>query len=379
MNGTIIGAGIGGLTTAIALQHQNINTNIYEASSQLLPIGAGILVPPNAMAVMDKLGLAETITQNGVTISKIAIDNIKGTTISCNDASHQHASKKYNTIAIHRGALQQILLSNIAANTLITDKKCTDVLQDHHHAQAWFHDGTSQKSDFLIGADGLNSNIRKILFPNTHLRNAEQLCWRGVANYSLDNKRRQQLTEIWGNGTRFGYVQINDNEVYWYATKKPNSQSIGTKNTVQQLPEDFSRYPKAVSNIIHQTPPQNIIKNLIHDLPPQPRWGRNRITLIGDAAHPMTPNLGQGGAQAIEDAWALSQHLASDLTATEAFQNFYDSRHAKANKIIKMSWQIGQISNISNKFLCSARNIALSLVPAPVATKQSNFIYQLDK
>ncbi len=378
MNGIIIGAGIGGLTTAIALQQRNINVNIYESSPTLLPVGAGILVPPNAMAVMDKLGLVDAVITHGITISKLAIEDTKGKPISLTNASYQSETGKYNTVAIHRGILQKILLEAIKPNTLITDKKCINTTQDHHETHAWFHDGTSHKSDFLIGADGLNSNIRKTLFPKVILRNANQLCWRGVANYSPGQKHQQQLTEVWGNGTRFGYVQINDNEVYWYATKKASLlKNINDKNNTQYLRKEFSEYSNTVLDIINSTKNESIITNHIHDLPPKSSWGRDRIILIGDAAHPTTPNLGQGGAQAIEDAWALTQHLTSSNSITKAFQHFYESRHTKANKIIQMSWKIGQASNISNKYLCSLRNLILSTAPTSITQKQSQYIYRL--
>lgn len=378
MRGIIIGAGIGGLSTAIAMQMRDINVKVFEAATSLNPVGAGILVPPNAMTILDRYNLAQQVRDGGCPIESLVILDSEGKRISKTPAHYSKTGIVYQTIAIHRGTLQKILLSALAPDTVFTDKQCLAVSSGVNGAEATFRDGTKVYGEFLVGADGIHSRVRESIFPDSPLRYSGQTCWRGVSNMTLPPKWLMQLTEVWGTGLRFGFVPIAAAQVYWYATKREGAGGIDDPTNIkQQLFDLYGEFLDPVGEIISQTNPSSIIRDDISDLAPLTSWFSNSAILTGDAAHASTPNLGQGGAQAIEDSWVLAEKIASCETLQNAFEKFQASRFAKVNKIVRVSWQIGQATNLSNKMACEIRNTLFRCVPSFVAKQQSRWIYNV--
>lgn len=378
MMGIIIGAGIGGLSTAIAMQMRHINIKVFEAATILNPIGAGILVPPNAMTILDRYNLAQQVRDGGKPIDSLAILDSEGKSISKTPAHYSKNGTIHQTIAIHRGALQTILLNALAPGTVLTNKQCVEVSAGVTSAEATFQDGTKVFGEFLVGADGIHSKVRESIFPDSPLRYSGQTCWRGVSNIALPQKWLMQLTEVWGVGLRFGFVPIADAQVYWYATKREDAGGIDDpRNLKQQLFKLYEEFLDPVGEIILQTDPSSIIRDDINDLAPLTTWFSSSVILTGDAAHASTPNLGQGGAQAIEDSWVLTEKIATCETMQSAFEKFQESRFAKVQKIVNVSWQIGKATNISSKMACEIRNTLFRYLPSFMAKQQSRSIYDV--
>lgn len=378
MRGIIIGAGIGGLSTAIAMQMRDINVKIFEAAHQLNPIGAGILVPPNAMTILDRYKLAQHVRDVGSPIESLAVLDSRGKRISKTPAHYSKNGRIYQTTAIHRGALQNILLGALAPNTLSTNSPCVNVCAGVDDVEATFRDGTKVRGEFLVGADGIHSKVRESIFPNCPLRYSGQTCWRGVSNVTLSRKWLAQLTEVWGAGLRFGFVSISKTQIYWFATKL---EAAGGKddatNIKQKLIQQYREFLDPVGEIISHTDPTLIIRDDISDLAPLKTWFSSSIILVGDAAHATTPNLGQGGAQAIEDSWVLAEKIATCDTLKNAFESFQAARFAKVNKIVNVSWQIGKLTNLTNTMACSIRNTLFRCAPTFMAKQQSRALYDV--
>ncbi len=378
MKGIIIGAGIAGLSAAISMRQRGIDFEIFEAVSNLTPVGAGILVPPNAMAILSRYGLSEQVQEHGTRINFLVVVDSRARIISKTPADYSKNGTTYPTVAIHRGKLQQILLKALPDKHVTTGKRC---IEANIHAQgvtARFSDNSRVDGDFLIGADGIHSAIRESIFPNSPLRYSGQTCWRGIANVELPRQWLTQLTEVWGAGLRFGFVPISRGQVYWYATKRESPGGTGDREKIkQQLMSIYSSFPDPIAEIISHTDMPSIIRDDIYDLAPLRSWSSGRAILIGDAAHASTPNLGQGGAQAIEDSWVLADKIASCKSLHEAFQSFQAARLSKVEKIVSVSWQIGRVTNLSNKLACVARNTLFRCVPTFVAKQQARFLYDV--
>jgi 2-polyprenyl-6-methoxyphenol hydroxylase-like FAD-dependent oxidoreductase len=378
MRGIIIGAGIGGLSTAIAMQMRHINVNVFEAATSLNPIGAGILVPPNAMTILDRYNLAQQVRDGGNPIETLTVLDSEGKRISKTPAHYSKNGIVHQTIAIHRGVLQKILLSALAPDTVLTSKRCAEVSAGINGAEATFRDGTKVCGEFLVGADGIHSKVRESIFPDSPLRYSGQTCWRGVSSIALPKKWLMQLTEIWGAGLRFGFVPIADTQVYWYATKREDAGGIDDPaNIKKQLVDLYGEFLEPVGEIILQTDTFSIIRDDISDLASVTSWFSNSVILIGDAAHASTPNLGQGGAQAIEDSWVLAEKITTCETLQSAFEKFQASRFAKVKRIVNVSWQIGKATNLSNKMACEIRNTLFRCVPSFMTKQQSRLIYDV--
>ena len=378
MKGIIIGAGIGGLSAAISMRQRGIDFDIFEAVPNLTPVGAGILVPPNAMTILGRYGLSEQVQAHGSRIKSLVVMDTQARVISKTSSEYSKNNITYPTVAIHRGKLQQILLAALPDKHVTTGKRCIEACIHAQGVAARFSDNSRVEGDFLIGADGIHSVIRESIFPNSPLRYSGQTCWRGIANLELSRQWATQLTEVWGAGLRFGFVPISSGQVYWYATKRESSGGTEDREKItQQLISIYRSFPDPIAEILSRTDMPSIIRDDIYDLAPLRSWFSGRAILVGDAAHASTPNLGQGGAQAIEDSWVLADKIASCKSLPEAFQNFQASRLPKVEKIVSVSWQIGRVTNLSNKLACVARNTLFRCVPSFVAKQQARLIYDV--
>lgn len=370
----IIGAGIGGITTAIALEKKGIKCRIFEQTETIKPVGAGIILANNAMQVYKKLGLKNTIEAYGNPISSVNITKDNLGIISSMDLSYFEKIHDVKNIAIHRGALQKILLDQLKETEIHLNHKLKNVVKKEGGHSLHFSNGTIENSFKLIGADGLNSMVRKELFKNNSIRKANQICWRGITDYNLPKEYKNKLNEAWGNSGRFGFVPLTKNKVYWYALK--TLQKSKENYSVNQIEEYYKNYNPLIKEIITSTPKENIHTAEIEDLKPMYKWHNQNVCLIGDAAHATTPNMGQGACQAIEDAYVLSECL-SKYNCNDAFREFQNIRITKAHKVVKASWSLGKLAHISNPFLITLRNKIMVLTPPSISRKQSQGIFQL--
>ena len=279
----IIGAGIGGLTTAIALEQKGFSVRIFEQATALKPVGAGIILASNAMQVLDKLGFRVLIENNSTPVSSIQIAKGDLTPLSKIDLSF--FEKKYNLSnrAIHRGQLQSLLLTQLKKTELFLGHELSSIHSNTNGQTLHFKNGKSIESSLLIGADGINSTVRKLVFEQDAtqdtIRKAGQICWRGIATIALPSMYNGTLIEAWGKTDRFGFVPLTDQRVYWYALQSGGSLTdIGSKEKISDV---FSTYNPMVNQIISSTNPDHIHVAEIKDLEPMKNWYKAHICLMG--------------------------------------------------------------------------------------------------
>lgn len=374
---TIIGAGIGGLTTALVFEKLNINYQLFEKAKGPNALGAGIWLAPNALQVLEFTGVLDNVTQAGNIINRITLTNEKLNTLV--DSSQLPAKEKYgfSTVAIHRGKLQSVLINALPKNKIQWNKAFKSYTQDNNNNNitVTFSDGSQTKSTYLIGADGINSKVRVQLFPESTIRFSGQTCWRGVMQTALPEDYKDRGIEIWGKGIRFGLSQLSNNETSWFAVKK--SKAFGKDDTAvlkEKLHAYYKNFHPLVHNLIDNTDLEHIIRNDITDLKPLKSWQKQNVCLLGDAAHATTPNMGQGGAQAIEDAYYLGQIIAENPNKNN-FKAFEKKRFKKANAIVNQSWRTGKIAHF--KTLAPIRNIIFKSIPKPILDKTMFSVYEL--
>lgn len=382
MKVVIIGGGIGGLCTAIALKQAGIDFEIYEAATELKPIGAGIVMASNAMQVFQKMGIEQKIIAAGYEIENaIGVDQSFKTIT--NLSVKEKVTKKYGigSYAIHRGILQQILINELHHNKIHLNKRLKTLVQTENRVHLKFEDGCTTDADIVIGADGIRSAVRKSIMGEIPLRYSGQTCWRGISKLSLSAEMKSNSYEIWGNegGSRFGMVPISDNEVYFFATFQTEA---GGKDEVgkvkRKLLSIYSKFGDVPKQIIEARLEENIIRSDIYDFKPISQWWKGRVVLIGDAAHATTPNLGQGGCQAVEDAYVLAQCLKENSIPENAFKQFQNIRFEKAAHVVNLSWTLGSLTNIKNPFLQSMRNGLMRMIPESVSIKQLDKVLRLN-
>lgn len=375
---TIIGAGIGGLTTALAFEKLGIEYEIYEKARQLVPVGAGILLTPNALTVFEWLGILGSLMESGDSMNRITLANAQMSPLF---DYHQEDIKKefgYHSINIHRWELQRILLDHIPSHKIHLGKSFVKFEQKENVTSLLFEDNTTVVTDYVIGADGINSNIRKQLFPKSTLRYSGQTCWRGVCQLdteeTLDYQHRG--VEMWGDQVRFGISKIEKDTFYWFAVilSPPNGKDVpGTiKSTLSEI---FKNFHPIVQKLIDTTMEEQMIRSDLYDVKPMSHWYKENICLIGDAAHATTPNMGQGGAQAIEDAYFLA-HTINEVWTDNVFKVFQKKRMRKVNSIVRQSWMLGKTGHW--KLLSGLRNRILKHTPWSLFKTKWKKVYRLE-
>ena len=378
MKYSIIGAGIGGLTTALAFEKNGIDYHIYEKASELSEVGAGIWLAPNALQVLEHLGVLGAVKAKGNSIDRITLGKADLNPISDNFQDNIKKQFGFSTIAIHRAELQKILLNKIPGEKISLAKgfqsfqKLNDDL-----IKIKFDDKSEILTDCLIGADGINSKVRMQLFPDSKTRFSGQTCWRGVANIKLSEEFQNRGMELWGNQIRFGISKIANDKVYWFAVAmdKPNQKDdVNLKK--QKLLKMYNQFDPLVKELISATSEKAILRNDINDLETLKNWHKGNVCLIGDAGHATTPNMGQGGAQAIEDAYYLGNLIKSNFNEN-VFNLFQQKRQSKVNTIVKQSWATGKIAHW--KYGRNFRNFLLKSMPKRILENKMKEMYKIEK
>ncbi|MCO5234275.1 MAG: FAD-dependent oxidoreductase [Chitinophagales bacterium] len=372
MDIAIIGAGIGGLTTALALKQNGQKVTIYESADEIKSVGAGILLASNAMQVFKKLGVHKKIENAGRIISNIKTTDAQLNTLYSVELSSFEKKYGANSVAIHRADLHKILADEIGFENIKLSKRLLKIDKGNGF-KLNFDDETSVKCEALIGADGIKSIVRNQLFGTGTLRDTKQKCWRGVSEFDWTSKYNHEAFESWGKGKRFGFVKISEKNVYWYAVV--NESFMKDNVTITELFQEF--HPEIVK-IISETPEEKIIFNDIKDLQPITKWQDGNVCLIGDAAHATTPNMGQGACQAVEDAYVIGQLFAQGKTVKEIFALYEKLRIEKAHYIVNTSWKFGKVAHYKNSFAVWLRNTLVKLTPQSAIEKQLDKVFSIE-
>lgn len=366
----IIGGGIAGLTTALALQKKNLDFIVFEAVPEVKAVGAGISLAGNAMRVLKKLGVDEEVKRRGHLISSMIIEDDNGKRISVMDAEKLSREHGLDNVAIHRADLHQVLLSTLDRDKIVTGKKAIDFKEDSEGITLFFDDGSKVHGTSAIIADGIHSSIRKKIVPGVVPRYSGYTCWRGVVENKWNIER--YAVETWGPNGRFGYVPIGNNKVYWFACKNaPLKDTMMSQFRIADLVDTYKKYPHPIPEILNHTSDDDLIWSDISDLKPISQYAYNRILLVGDAAHATTPNLGQGACMAMEDALFVAEEICKQPESiVRAFKSFEQKRIPRAHYIVNTSFRLGKLSQLENPVLTKLRNMLFRLIPDWVNEKQ---------
>lgn len=367
----IVGGGIGGLTTALALQQNGQKVTVYESAPEIRPVGAGIAMASNAMQVFDRLGIRGKIENAGCKISKVIITDAKLNTLSTTGLTRFEEKYGVHNIAIHRADLQKILAEEIGFENIQLSKRLLKI-EEKGGFELAFDDNTLVNADVVIGADGIKSTVRNQLFGPGVIRDTHQRCWRGVCEFDNSSKYDQEAYEAWGKGKRFGFVKISNTKLYWYAVV--NSSLMKQTIAIDELFQDF--HPEML-RMISDTPKDKIIFSDLTDLQPMTQWQKGNACLIGDAAHATTPNMGQGACQAVEDAYVLGKLIGQGRSVEDVFAQYEKFRMAKAHFIVDTSWKMGKVAHYQNPVAVWCRNTLVKAVPGSVNEKQFDKIFDI--
>ncbi|HBB98248.1 MAG TPA: hypothetical protein DC054_22920 [Blastocatellia bacterium] len=386
----IIGAGIGGLTAALALRQFGFEPQVFEQAPALLDVGAAILMWPNAMRVLRQLGLADAVRQHGGIMEQARWLNYDGRLLN----NFRFPKTDLPPMALHRAELQHVLLNALSENSIHLDHVFESYEQRAGDIVARFADGRSFECDALIGADGLHSRARTQLLNDGPPTEHDYVAWRGVVNSPAPSITPGTAYEIYGRGQRFGIGTLGSGKIGWWASinkdlsgsKKTNEHEAHELNR-DELLRSFDGWWAPVPELIRATPASALIRNVTCDRRPARKWGEGSMTLLGDAIHPITPNLGQGGCLAIEDAAILARCLnkygpadkqGGVASVTGALRKFEALRFARTATIRRYSRIYGVVGQWESQWAVRLRRLALSLVPAALTERLLRTLFDYD-
>lgn len=372
----IVGGGLGGLSMALALQQRHWNVRVYEKAPELREIGAGIVLPANAMHILEKFGVADRVRALGSPVKKAEIRTWDGKRLL--DVPVHQQAQRYGSYSylIHRPLLQGILYDRLQPDTVVFDKKLYAIEQEGEKITGVFSAHHTDTGDVLIGADGVHSAVRRILWGDISLRYAGFTAIRGISRF-VDERFPVELGggfEAWGRGKRFGFSHLGQGLLLWFAAVNVpegffirNFPSTPYKKIALDL---FRGWWHPIEAVIASTAESSILVHDVFDFHPLKKWGRGCATLLGDAAHAMLPNLGQGGAQAWEDAWTLARCLDEYPQISEAFWQYERLRIPRTTHIVHRARRMGAMMQREHPFVIALRNAMLRVVPVRIQMKQ---------
>jgi 2-polyprenyl-6-methoxyphenol hydroxylase-like FAD-dependent oxidoreductase len=372
----IAGAGIGGLALGCALRRAGRPFVIVERAPTLDPIGAGITLSPNALAALELLGIAPAVRAAGNEMAEGVICDRRGKVllgigsqnnppVRIGQPAPRHTMGK--TVGIARASLQKVML-DVVGDAVQTGREVTGFAPHPGGISVSFAQGDPIDGELLVGADGLRSAVRRIQRGDEPLRYAWYTSWRALVD-DVELPAPGRFSESWGPGSRFGIVPLGPRRVYWFAVADAPAGQRDPEDPRPALRARFAAWHAPIDRLIAATAPDRIFRADIFDRPPIDRWAQDGAVLLGDAAHPMTPNLGQGGCQAIEDAVVLADALAREPTIAGALGRYEAQRLGRANRFVVRSMQMGQLAHVRGRPLRWLRDHALRMIPAKLAAR----------
>jgi 2-polyprenyl-6-methoxyphenol hydroxylase-like FAD-dependent oxidoreductase len=371
----VIGAGIGGLTAAIALKQAGWDVVVHERARELREVGAGITLWTNAMKVLRKLGVSEPIERAAAVLTRSEVRSWRGRLLLASDLTTVNERLQAPTIGIHRADLQAKLADALGREHLILGTTCVSYTQDEKGATALFAEGDEARGQILVGADGINSLVRNQLLGNEPPRYAGYTAWRGVATIHRPEVPLGDTLLAMGRGSQVGMLPIGGGRTYWFATANvPTGESPGPGGNKADLLKRFADWYPPIPAAIESTPESAILRNDIFDRPPVRKWTDGRVTLLGDSAHPTTPNMGQGACQAIESAFVLAKCLGSAENAPAGLLAYEQARFDRTAQITNESWKVGKLFGAEHPLKCWARNRMLGLLGGRIRKETERMI-----
>jgi 2-polyprenyl-6-methoxyphenol hydroxylase-like FAD-dependent oxidoreductase len=352
----VIGAGIGGLTASLALQRRGWQVTTLERAGSLEPVGAGLAIAANGLKALDVLGVGDEIRKLSAIQGEAGLRNRKGRWLMRTTEEAAAARLGDSVVLLRRANLVDALVARLAPGTIRLNTKVTSVEPGSGTVRAGAGDETIElRADLVVAADGIHSTVRTALFPDHPApRYAGVTSWRllipgkGVPGQSF---------ESWGPGNVFAAMAMADGLAYCYATDTVPAGG-GRGDQLAELRRLFGTWHDPIPALLAAASPQSVLRNDVYYLAsPLPAMHLGKVALLGDAAHAMTPNLGQGGCQAIEDAVVLA-HFAG---RRDGLAGYTAARLKRTTAMVTRSAAIARATTVRNPVAVRLRDAGIAL------------------
>lgn len=370
------GGGIGGLTAGIALRRAGFAVRVLERAEEIREIGSGIAISPNAVAALRRIGLDRAVTEAGVVAERLDLYSARGAPLARLSPRDLGPGIDAPFVCIHRATLQGVLLEALGREAVETGCEVVGCETGKDGATLHLRDGRRISGTVLVGADGLRSRVRAGILGDGEPLYAGYTAWRAVT--PPGSVPRPTITsETWGCGHRFGIVPLAGDRVYWYATSNTPAGGKDEPGVLKRgLLDVFGSWHPPIRDLIAATPEEAVLRTDILHRRPVRRWGKGRMTLLGDAAHPMTPNLGQGACLAIEDAVVLAECLGAAPDPAAALRRYESLRWPRAAGIALRAEHLGWIGQWESAPACWLRDRIVAWTPGAFHRFQMRRLFQ---
>ncbi len=334
-NVAIVGAGLGGLATAIALRKQGIEVQIYDKAKNFRPAGVGLGLAPNGLRSLEAIepDLVKNIKKLGCCVSTTILKNTAGEIIHRNPALFQD-KYGYPLVTIWWWRLQEILALQLPPEIIHFGCRCLSFQQNPDGVKIHFENGQTANADLLVGADGFNSAVRKNLIGEEKPRYLNSLSWLAVVkNQNFLNPDEMVLVK---GSNQFTYLlNLGDGNLSWMIRKLVPEYQVSSNDTdlKSRILNEIDDWAEPIKAIVKETNVEKILEKPICDRLPLKSWSEGRVVLLGDAAHPMAPAWGQGANTTFEDALVLAHSIVDSSTIEEAFKKYEKERIPRAQII----------------------------------------------
>ncbi|SHH86910.1 FAD-dependent monooxygenase [Bradyrhizobium erythrophlei] len=383
----IVGAGLGGLTSAIALRRQGFNATVYEQSSSLSEIGAGVQLSPNAMKVLRALGLEDEFRKISFEPDRHVVRSWKsGRVISATQMKNVY-EREFGSgyFGAHRADLHKLLAHALPEGTIRLNANCIDVGTVDNHAVLKFTDGAEIRADIAVGADGIHSNVRNCLFGKESPRFTGNVCWRGLVPVEDVPKGMfaPDMTVWFGPNSNVVHYYVRGGKlINWVASHESDwsTESWRSEASIAEVVEAYKDWHPDLTKLFAAT--KHCYKWALFDRSPLSNWSKGRVTLLGDSAHAMLPYLAQGACMAIEDAFALASSLAADRQEPNAALERYEGlRRDRASRVQSAANARAKVNHLTSRWARLKRDTAYAwrkLIKPSSHTYQIEWIYGYD-
>jgi 2-polyprenyl-6-methoxyphenol hydroxylase-like FAD-dependent oxidoreductase len=361
----VIGAGIAGLATAVALQRRGHDVTVLEGRSDTTT-GAGISIWPNALAALDHIGLGDAVREAGGRVTAGAMRWRDGKWLRRPSRERIVKALGEPLVVVRRSALNDVLANALSSGTLNTGAMVDGIELTPDGVRITLSDSTTRHAAAVIGADGTHSVVARYLNGQLENRYAGYTAWRGIADSALDP---DLAGETLGPGLECGHVPLGADHTYWFATERAPEGRQAPEGELAYLQSKFASWAEPLPALLAGTDPGIVLHNDLYDRDEAPVWAKGPIVLVGDAAHPMRPHLGQGGCQGLEDAAILAHFVDQTDDLAAAFARFERFRRPRVRALVRESANIGKIVNLRPAVLSAAAIRATVLVPEAVLTR----------
>jgi 2-polyprenyl-6-methoxyphenol hydroxylase-like FAD-dependent oxidoreductase len=366
----VVGAGIGGLAAAIALERAGVEPIVLERAPELREAGFGLVMSANAVAALGFLGFRDRVAEHGARVRRAEIRNPRGDLLTLID----YEAHGWETYGILRSSLQQVMLEAFPVERLRLNATCVGASED---GRALIDGADPVAAHIVVGADGINSAVRRSLFGEEPPRYGGHRAWR--AGTSFDEARiGDRFVEVWGVGGGFGFGPAGHGRVYWYCFERVPEGAPAPEQLHEEFLRRYGTWFDPISALIEATEPEAIEPTFTYDRRPRRSWGRGRVTLLGDAAHPMKPNIGQGAAQALEDAVVLGFCAAEGREPEEILREYERRRIRRVNAVVRASRRTGRTAEVRSQTAARVRDAAMKTLPDRLTVAQLRRMFEFD-